>query len=196
MDAGDDMSRMAEAIATLFHPHVEVALHDLAAGCVVRLWNPISGRRPGDDSLIEPEWRPGPGGGVVGPYEQIDVRGQRTTSVSVGVEKGRMLLCINFDRSALDGAIGVLTSLGAAEVEQPAALFACDWRASINASIADWCASRNLVARDLDKRARAELVQHLDHQRAFDTRHAATHVAAALGVSRATVYNLRKEFSG
>ena len=191
-----DVDRVAEAISTLFHPHVEVALHDLASGRIVALWNPISGRRPGDESLIEPDFQGhGPNVSVIGPYEQVDVRGHRTTSVSVPVDEGRMLLCINFDRSALDGAIGVLMSLAAAQVERPAELFARDWRVRINESIADWCASRNLVARDLDKAARGELVKHLDHEGLFETRNAAEHVATALGVSRATVYNLRKELS-
>ena len=191
-----DVDRVAEAISTLFHPHVEVALHDLASGRIVALWNPISGRRPGDESLIEPDFQShGPNESVIGPYEQVDVRGHRTTSVSVPVDEGRMLLCINFDRSALDGAIGVLMSLAAAQVERPAELFARDWRVRINEAIADWCASRNLVARDLDKAARGELVKHLDHEGLFETRNAAEHVATALGVSRATVYNLRKESS-
>ena len=191
-----DVDRVAEAISTLFHPHVEVALHDLSSGRIVRLWNPISGRRPGDESLIEPDFQThGPSESVIGPYEQVDIRGHRTTSVSVTVDEGRRLLCINFDRSALDGAIGVLMSLAAAHVERPAELFARDWRVRINESIADWCASRNLVARDLDKAARGELVKHLDHEGLFETRNAAEHVAAALGVSRATVYNLRKELS-
>jgi len=191
-----DVDRVAEAISTLFHPHVEVALHDLASGRIVALWNPISGRRPGDESLIEPDFQShGPNESVIGPYEQADVRGHRTTSVSVPVDEGRMLLCINFDRSALDGAIGVLMSLAAAQVERPAELFARDWRVRINEAIADWCASRNLVARDLDKAARGELVKHLDHEGLFETRNAAEHVATALGVSRATVYNLRKELS-
>jgi len=190
----DDVDRVAEAVTTLFHPHVEAALHDLATGRVVRLWNPTSGRRPGDDSLIEPGFRATTGdASVIGPYEQVDVRGHRTTSVSVPVAEGRMLLCLNFDRSALDGAIGVLASLAAARVDQPAALFSSDWRARVNEAIADWCASRHLVARDLDRPTRAELVRHLDHQGLFATRHAADHVATALGVSRATVYNLRKE---
>ena len=191
-----DVDRVAEAISTLFHPHVEVALHDLSSGRIVRLWNPISGRRPGDESLIEPDFQThGPSESVIGPYEQVDIRGHRTTSVSVTVDEGRRLLCINFDRSALDGAIGVLMSMAAARGERPAELFSRDWRVRINESIADWCASRNLVARDLDKAARADLVKHLDHEGLFETRNAAEHVATALGVSRATVYNLRKELS-
>lgn len=192
-DASPDVGQVAEAIVRLFHPHVEVVLHDLASGRIVRLWNPISGRRPGDESLIDPGFRSG--STVIGPYEQVSVQGSRTTSVSVPVEEGRLLLCINFDRSALDGAIGVLMSLAGAQVEQPAELFSRDWRARINESVADWCASRNLVARSLDKSNRTELIKHLEHEGAFQTRKAAEHVALALGVSRATVYNLRKEIS-
>lgn len=195
-DRESDVDLVAEAIARLFHPHVEVVLHDVASSRIVRLWNPISGRRPGDDSLIEPEFQAlRPGSTVIGPYEQIGVNGSRTTSVSVPVQDGSRLLCINFDRSALDGAIGVLASFAAAQIEQPAELFARDWRVRINATIADWCASRNLVARDLDRASRAELIKHLDHEGAFETRKAADHVAIALGVSRATVYNLRKEMT-
>ncbi len=195
-DRTDDLDLVAEAITRLFHPHVEVVLHDVASGRIVRLWNPISGRRPGDDSLIEPEFKAlRPDSTVIGPYEQIGVNGSRTTSVSVPFENGLRLLCINFDRTALDGAIGVLASFAAAQFGQPSELFTRDWRARINASIADWCASRNLVARDLDRAGRAELIKHLDHAGAFETRKAADHVAIALGVSRATVYNLRKEMT-
>ena len=192
--ASGDVDSFAVAITLLFHPHVEVVLHDLGSGRIARLWNPISGRRPGDESLIGPGFS-GRSEAVIGPYEQVDVRGHRITSVSVPVDEARMLLCINFDRSALDGAVGVLLSLGAARVAQPTELFARDWRARVNETIADWCASRNLVARDLDRNSRRELVKHLDHDGVFDTRNAAEHVATALGVSRATVYNLRKELS-
>lgn len=190
-----DVERVAEAITALFHPHVEVVLHDLDSGRIVRLWNPISGRRPGEDSLIEPAFPTPTKARIIGPYAQLDVRGHRTTSVSVPVEDGRRLLCINFDRSALDGAIGVLLAMAAPTEQQPTALFARDWRARINSEIADWCTSRNLVVRDMGKGDRRNLVKHLDHEGLFDTRNAAAHVATALGVSRATVYNLRKEIA-
>ena len=39
---------VAEAIARLFHPYAEVAVHDLASDRIVALWNPFSGRKPGD----------------------------------------------------------------------------------------------------------------------------------------------------
>jgi predicted transcriptional regulator YheO len=45
----------------------------------------------------------------------------------------------------------------------------------------------------LSREDRLSIVDDLDKRGVFDTRNAAEHVAAALGVSRATVYNLRKE---
>ena len=193
--ASNDIDRAASALVTLFAPHLEVVLHDLKTQRVVRIWNPISGRQVGDDSLVDPALTSNLGSEVLGPYEQVDIRGHTTSSVSVAVDSGANLLCINFDRSALNGAVAVLAALGAARSEQPVALFSGDWRAHINELIADWCVSHSLVARDLDRAARAALVSHLDRHGAFTTRHAAVHVATALGVSRATVYNLRKKVS-
>ncbi len=89
----------------------------------------------------------------------------------------------------------MLLSIGSAHVEQPKALFARDWRARINEAIADWCRSWNLVAQDLARDERRELVTHLELLGLFDTRHAADHIVSALGVSRATIYNLRKELT-
>lgn len=189
-----DVAAIAEGISLLFHPHAEIVVHDLKSDRIAAIWNPSSGRRPGDPSLIESDFVPPTGSkpSVLGPYEQVDVRGHRTTSVSVLVDEGRMLLCLNFDRSVIESAVGMLLSIGSAHVEQPQALFARDWRARINETIADWCRSANLVARDLTRDERRELVRHLDQLGLFDTRHAADHIANALGVSRATIYNLRR----
>lgn len=56
----------------MFHPHVEVALHDLGAGPIVALWNPFSGRRPGDRSPLTPEFTAQPTGTrVIGPHPLI-----------------------------------------------------------------------------------------------------------------------------
>jgi D-arginine utilization repressor len=188
----DPTDLIAKAITALFHPHVEVVLHDLDAGRISHVWNPTSGRRIGDESMIDAEFRGATHSGVIGPYEQVDIRGHRTSSVSVLLAEGR-LLCINFDRSVVDGAIAALTSLATPRIDPPRALFANDWRARINQAIADWCTTHNLVARDLDRRARLDLVTHLERDKFFETKHAAEHIATALGVSRATVYNLRKE---
>jgi predicted transcriptional regulator YheO len=180
-----DVAAAATALTTLFHPHVEVALHDVARDRLVAIWNAFSARKPGEESLLDPELLAGfPQGQVLGPYEQVDRQGRRLSSVSVRVDEGRMLLCMNFDRSAIDSAALLLSAFAAAREEKP-----------VNGLIEDWCRSNGVPRSALSREDRLAIVADLDKRGVFDTRNAAEHVAAALGVSRATVYNLRKELS-
>ena len=41
-----------QAIVELFHPFVEVAVHDLETGKIVALYNNLSGRKVGDTSPL------------------------------------------------------------------------------------------------------------------------------------------------
>jgi predicted transcriptional regulator YheO len=191
-----DVAAAATALTTLFHPHVEVALHDVARDRLVAIWNAFSGRKPGEASLLDPELLAGfPQGQVLGPYEQVDRQGRRLSSVSVRVDEGRMLLCMNFDRSAIDSAALLLSAFAAPREQKPDALFQRDWRATVNGLIEDWCRSNGVPRSALSREDRLSIVADLDERGVFDTRNAAEHVAAALGVSRATVYNLRKELA-
>jgi predicted transcriptional regulator YheO len=189
-----DVAATATAITTLFHPHVEAVLHDVARDRVVAIWNAFSTRKPGAESLLDPELLADvPPGQALGPYEQVDRHGRRLSSVSVRVDDGRLLLCLNFDRTALDSAALVLAAFAAPRVEQPDALFHRDWRAHLNGLVDDWCREQDVARAALDRSSRLDLVADLDARGVFDTRNAAAHVAAILGVSRATVYALRKE---
>jgi len=189
-----DVAATAQAITTLFHPHVEVVLHDVERDCVVAIWNAFSSRKPGAESLLEPELLAEvPPGQVLGPYEQVDRHGRRLSSVSVRVDEGRLLLCLNFDRSAIDSAVLVLSALAAPREGQPGALFQRDWRAHVNGLVDDWCREEGVARSALSRADRLALVADLDQRGVFDTRNAAAHVAAVLVVSRATVYSLRKE---
>jgi D-arginine utilization repressor len=189
-----DVAATASAIAALFHPHVEVALHDIAEDRVVAIWSNGSGRQPGDESLLDPQLLgDAPDGHVFGPYEQIDRRGRRLTSVSVRLQQGRLLLCLNFDRSPLVAAAALLSVLAAPREDPPDALFQRDWRAHINTVIDEWCRASGAARSALTRDQRQALVDELEARGVFDTRHAAAHVAAALDVSRATVYALRKQ---
>ena len=44
---------VCEAIVALFAPLAEVAVHDIRRDRIVGIWNPISGRKVGDRSLID-----------------------------------------------------------------------------------------------------------------------------------------------
>ncbi len=46
-----------------------------------------------------------------------------------------MLLCMNFDRSAIDSAALLLSAFAAPREEKPDALFQRDWRATVNGLI-------------------------------------------------------------
>lgn len=193
-DVPPDVDAIVSAVSALFHPHVEVALHDVRADRVVALWNDGSGRRPGDESLLDPQLLGDlPDGHLFGPYQQVDRRGRRLTSVSVRLQQGRLLLCLNFDRTAVDAAAAVLTALAAPREDPPEALFQRDWRVHVDTVIDDWCRAHGVARSALGRDQRRLLVEELEHRGVFDTRRAAEHVAAALNVSRATVYNLRQQ---
>jgi predicted transcriptional regulator YheO len=186
-----------EAIAALFAPYAEVAVHDIRRDRVVGIWNPISRLRVGDRSLID-ELPPHPDDAhVVGPYPRQLADGRAVTSVSVVLHnaKGapRGLLCINFDRSPLDGMIDVLVRFAAPVEDHPAELFEKDWREQISLVVDEECRSRRLRRERLSREQRLGLVRALDERGLFATRNAAVHVANALGVSRTTVYALLKE---
>jgi D-arginine utilization repressor len=188
---------VCEAIVALFAPLAEVAVHDIRRDRIVGIWNPISGRKVGGRSLIA-ELPPYPEDArVIGPYPKVLADGRAITSVSVVLHnaKGtpRGLLCINFDRSPLDGMIDLLVRLAAPVEDRPPELFERDWREQILLVVDEECRSRSLRRDLLTREQRLGLVRVLDERGLFATRNAAVHAARALGVSRTTVYALLKE---
>lgn len=188
---------VCEAIATLFAPYAEVAVHDLRRERVVGLWNPISGRKVGDPSRSA-GLPPYPDDGrVIGPYGTMLPDGRHVTSVAVVLHnaKGapRGLLCVNLDRSPLDGMIDVLVRFAAPVEDRPAGSSDGDWREQIALVVDEECRTRHLRRDRLSRPQRLELIRVLDDRGLFATRNAAAHAAAALGVSRTTVYALLKE---
>ncbi len=95
-------------------------------------------------------------------------------------------------RSASPRAVKLQDTVAAAVEPRPAALFERDWREEVNALVDDWCRTAQVPRARLSLEQRRELVRVLDGKGVFGVRHAAGHVAAALGVSRATVYSLLK----
>jgi predicted transcriptional regulator YheO len=188
---------VCEAVAALLAPYGEVAVHDLETEQIAALWNPISAREVGDDSLIEELPEKPAAGRVIGPYEKVLIDGRRCTSVSAVLTdesgKPRGLLCVNVDRSPLDQISALATSLIAAQVPRPAALFDRDWREQIALRVHEFCRARAVHRDQLDRDARRQLIAQLDGEGLFAVRRAADLAAEALGVSRATVYALLKE---
>ena len=188
---------VCEAIVALLAPLAEVAVHDIRRDRIIGIWNPISERKIGDRSLIA-ELPPYPEDArVIGPYPKVLADGRAITSVSVVLHnaKGapRGLLCINFDRSPLDGTIDLLVRFAAPVEDRPAELFDKDWREQILLVVDEECRSRHLRRERLTREQRLDLVRVLDERGLFATRNAAAHAGRALGVSRTTVYALLKE---
>lgn len=183
---------VVEAIVALLHPYAEVVVHDVKPDRVAAIWNSWSGRAPGDKSLITAADLP-TDSTVLGPYEKVGTDGHRITSVSVLVEGGAGLLCVNLDRSPLDGAIDLLSKFAAAIEPRPEALFERDWREQIALTVDAWCRDQHVARDRLSRTQRLELVRHIDARGLFATRRAAEHLALTLGISRASTYALIKE---
>ncbi len=197
MPPGPVVDAIAETIVRLLHPHAELVLHDLATGKIAKIWNPSSGRKPGEPSDlddIDPELVEE---NVAGPYEKASPKGARLKSISailrdrVGI--ARFLLCINLDVSQFDAAARLLQSFGASSESRPDWMFRQDIREQINLQIAGYLKRHNLNMASLDQAGRIALVGFLDESGAFQTRRAVDHIAAALDLSRTTVYLLLRQ---
>ncbi len=193
----EQMAPVGEALAVLLAPHGEVAIHNLRTGVIEALWNPFSGREVGDDSLLEELPATPEQAWVIGPYAKVLPDGRAVTCVSAVLmdQQGqrRGLLCINLDRSPLDRIAALATSLLAAHVPQPVALFEKDWREELAQRVHDFCTERALDRSQLTRQTRREIVAMLERAGMFAVRGSIDLTASALGVSRTTVYTLLKE---
>ncbi|MCP8893702.1 PAS domain-containing protein [Shinella daejeonensis] len=181
----------AAAVAALLDPHGEVVLHDLATGRIAGLWNAFSGRKPGMESLVEPDFTGA--SAVLGPYEKTEADGRKIKSVTAvlrdGTEQPVGLLCINLDVSRFDAAAALLAAFVGAPAPRPALLFSGDWRAAIDDAVHVWLRAEGLSLPGLRRDDRVALTAALDTRGLFHTRNAVDHLAALLGVSRASIYN-------
>lgn len=190
---------IADALSALL-PQTEIVLHDLVRDRILHIAGAFSRRRPGDPSLTDSaDLRPFDQG-VIGPYEKTNVDGRRLKSISVVLpgddDKPAGLLCVNMDVSALDlarTALEKLIALPAAPRAEAGRIFPSDWRERINMAIGDFLKQRGLALAGLTAPEQAELVALLDSQGFFAIRNATDHIAAALGISRATLYKRLKE---
>ena len=185
------VAALAEGVALLLHPYAEVAVHDVRSDRILAIWNAFSKRKVGDPSLLRSLPARQRDSGHYGPYEKTNWNGKRLKCVSISLlddQDAPMLMCINFDISAFDP----LLQLASIPEQQPAELFAKNWRERINQLTHEWVRSHGLHIETLSQEQRLALVRHLDGQGAFEVRKSIEQMAAILGVSRATAYNLRK----
>ncbi len=190
---------IADALARLFHPNIEVVVHDILSDCVFYIAGSFSGRKPGDISLLklndqsvlENET-------VIGPYEKAGEKGQRIRSVTSvlrdddGIELG--LMCINLDYSMYEPVLDLLEGLIRPVQTQahPELLFQNDWRDQIKLEIRSYLLKNSLTLETLTPESRKKMMAHLDAKGLFYAKKSIEQIAGILGVSRATAYNSLK----
>ncbi|MEV4315113.1 PAS domain-containing protein [Actinocrispum sp. NPDC049592] len=191
----DQLAPVCEAIARLLSPHAEVVLHDPRTDRVAGIWNALSGRSPGDASLL------GELGelteDVYGPYPKSLADGRRLSSVSAVVRddsgQPQYVLCVNVDRTAFDDAARLLASFAAPVSGQPQALYERDWTETLNSVVGDYVRSCGTPLDRLSKQDRLTLLKQLDTAGIFAQRRSVPAVAQAMRISRSAVYQLLAE---
>lgn len=189
---------IADAIALLARPHVEVVIHDLASNTVFHVAGGFSNRKVGLSSLTELEGIGSLDGDVLGPYPKTNRDGRSLKSITAVLrdEAGEPvgLLCINVDVSALARlAAEIEAFLPQTELHrQPSALFDSDWREAVNTIVGEFCRERQTAPGRLLPPERDALLAQLGDRGIFSVRNAVPYVADVLQVSRATLYNSLK----
>lgn len=187
---------VAEAISLLLSPHIEVIIHDFKTKSIGAIFNNLSKREVGNESLID-EMEKFSDHEVFPPYFKINWDGRKMKSVSAllknqaGKEIG--LLCINLDISKWEQMHHFILDLVESKVEQPKCLFKNDWKEMINVYVSTYLKNNRLCLDSLDRDEKRRLLLELWKQGAFENKNAASYVANVLEISRATVYNYLKE---
>lgn len=162
----DRYSRVADGVALLFFPYVEIVIHDLQSQTVAYIANNLSKREVGDESALE-EIDHSAESGTVGPYEKVNWDGRRMRCVSTvlfddaGVAAGMM--CVNYNIAVFEDIKQVIDRVitGAGIVKQPEELFKDDWQERINTFLHAWLQERQLALNSLSRDNRRELVEAL-----------------------------------
>ncbi|MEU8226003.1 PAS domain-containing protein [Kribbella sp. NPDC048915] len=191
----EHLAPIGAALARLLSPHAEVVLHDPATDQVVAIWNPLSGRAPGDPSLLgELDELSESGPDVYGPYPKTLADGRRLSSVSAVVrdEDGQpaYVFCVNVDRTAFDEASRLLAAFAAPVTAQPRALFEHDWTETLNEVVAGYVRERGVTVDRLTRADRLAVLGRLDAAGVLSARRSVPAVARALRISRSALYQL------
>ncbi len=191
---------MMKAIVELFHPFVEVAVHDLEQGTLVALYNNISRRKIGQPSplkelhITSEKFPP-----YFAPYykQNWDGRPLKCTSITLRNSKGKAigLICINADVSLLHETQRVIeTFLRIKDTsENPVEIFGGQAKSHIDALIEEYIHENKLSLAHLDREGKKRLVHHLYQKGSFNFKNAAPLIAKKLGSSRASIYNYIKQ---
>lgn len=189
---------VADAVAALFRPHVEVVVHDLVAMRIAHIANPLSKRKVGDSSREDRFPEHALAQPVIGPYRKTNPDGRHMRSITVVIRDGQArpagMLCINFDVTMLErvrDSLGTLAFLPASP--EPENFFHDNWRQVLEQLVSQKEAAAGMSARAFDSGSRRTLIARLREAGILDIRNAAPAVAGRLGISRALLYKYLKD---
>ena len=190
---------IAEAISLLLFPHAEVVIHNFKTKRIGGIFNNLSKRKIGDESLLEEMEKLSESQDLFLPYYKTNWDGKKMKSVSTVLknESGKPigLLCINLDISKWEEMHHFILSIIESKIKQPDFLFKNDWKEKINAYVSNYLKKHGLSLKSLDRKEKRELLLALRKEGAFETKNAARYVADVLQISRASVYNYLKDNS-
>lgn len=197
MDELERYKPVGEAISLLLFPHAEVVIHDLRTGRIGSIFNNLSKRSVGDESLVDEMHPLAESQDVFAPYFKTNWDGRKMKAVTSVLrdQKGKPigLLCINLDISKWEEMHQFILNMIEPKANMPDFLFKNDWREKINMFVTSYLNDHALRLESLDKTEKKKLLLALYNEGAFNTKNAASYVADVLQISRATVYNYLKE---
>jgi predicted transcriptional regulator YheO len=190
-----EVTAMAHAISGLFYPYAEVVIHDVERDSIVSIFNSFSRRKEGDPSYLDKELLE-TGKETIGPYQRTNWDGRALKCMSTVIrdseKKIRGFVCINLDVSAcvsIQDALNTFLGSGSHMSEGSSRFYKENLYQRINEYVKMFCQERHLNLQSLTRDEKRDLILSLKGEGAFDEKNAATYVARALDVSRATVYN-------
>lgn len=191
--------KIVEALGRMFAPCCEVVLHDLTQPdhAIIAIEGNLSGREVGDPvtelglaRIMDPEFPE-----VIQNYPNRlpDGRPAKSTSIGIKNRKGQFVaaICLNLDVSLFASLQQSLSKLIAVNEEVAPLRESLRARSAdeIRAAIEQFAVQRNQTARGLASHEKRTLVKELKARGFLQLKNSVPLIAAALGISRASVYN-------
>jgi len=194
-DMWQEYEPLLKALVELFHPFVEIAIHDLEKGEIVALFHNISQRKIGDPSPLKElgipveDFPP-----YFSPYYKRNFDGRSLKCSSITIRKNGKavaLICINVDVSAFqEGHRLIETFLSTKQdAKHPIDMHGGNLEEKTSRIIEEYLQGKHWVLKYLNRQQKKELVQTLFKRGVFNFKNAVPFVAKYLNMSRASVYN-------
>ncbi len=197
-----EAKKIVTAIGKMFYPCCEVVLHDLTQPnqSIMAIECPLSGRNIGEATtelglarINDPEFPE-----IVQNYPNTFPDGRAVKSTSIGLKnsKGKYIaaICLNLDVSLFSSMQHVLKQFISTE---PTLAIKESLRTKtmleLRETIENFAAQKNANPRNLSLKQRGELIKVLEDSGFLHLRNAVSTISEAVGVSRASIYNILKK---